>query len=147
MKKGSEKHMIFEWLEPRKVSPRRGESMILMFYPSPEKPSILGLFWYLLLELLGSPIVENVVFKGASFLFVFYIDFYTILNPQNLPPRHVKWGFIFGTIFDKPVLASEREARLIRRVLLTCARNSHRPSHNLHIFQYVLNEESLPNTA
>ena len=102
MKKGSEKCMLFEWLEPRKVSCRAGGSMILTFCPSPENTSILGLFWYLLLELLGFPILENVVFKGASFLFAFQIDFYTILNPQNLPPRHVKWGFIFGTIFDKP---------------------------------------------
>ena len=29
MEKGSEKGVIFEWLEPRKVSSRRGESMIL----------------------------------------------------------------------------------------------------------------------
>ena len=49
---------------------------------------------------------------------------------------------------NEPVLASEREARLIRRVLPTCgARSSHRPSQNLHIFEYALNEESLPNTT
>ena len=65
MKKGSEKAMIFEWLEPRKVSPRAGGSMILRFCPTPEKTSILKLFWYLLLELLGSPIVENMIFRGA----------------------------------------------------------------------------------
>ena len=59
------KNMIFEWLEPRKASPRRGESMILMFCPSPEKSSILDVFWYLLLELLGTSIVERIVFRGA----------------------------------------------------------------------------------
>ena len=31
VEKGSEKGVIFEWLEPRKVSSRRGESMILRF--------------------------------------------------------------------------------------------------------------------
>ena len=85
MKKGSEKNMIFEWLEPWKMSPRAGGSMILMFCPTPEKGSILGLFWYLLLELLGSPIVENMVFRGAWILFAFYIDFYAILGTQNDP--------------------------------------------------------------
>ena len=41
MKKQFEKGVIFEWLEPRKVNPRAGESMILMFCPTPEKTSIL----------------------------------------------------------------------------------------------------------
>ena len=89
-------------------------------------------------------------------------------KPPKWPPNHVKWGSIFGTIFYRsagvvpgsiPVpsppgtplsstfLAWEREARLIMRVLPTYARSSHRPSQNLHIFQYALNEESLPNTA
>ena len=63
--KKSEKRRIFERLEPRKVSPRAGESMILRFCPTPGKNSILEVFWYLLLELLGSPIVENMVFRGA----------------------------------------------------------------------------------
>ena len=77
--------MIFEGLESRKVRPRAGGSMILRFWASPEKSSILGLFWYLLFELLGSPTVENIVLKGASILFTFYMDFCAILNPQNGP--------------------------------------------------------------
>ena len=77
--------MIFEWLESRKVSPRAGESMILRFCPTPGKSSILQVFWYLLLELLGSPTVENIVLKGACIFFTFYIDFYAILDPQNGP--------------------------------------------------------------
>ena len=77
--------MIFEWLESRKVSPRAGGSMILRIWASPEKTSIFGLFWYLLLELLGSPTVKNIVLEGAWILFTFYIDFYAILDPQNGP--------------------------------------------------------------
>ena len=65
MKKGSEKSRIFERLEPRKVIPRAGESMILKFCPTPGKSSILEVFSYLLLDLLGSPTVENIVLKGA----------------------------------------------------------------------------------
>ena len=65
MKKGSAKDMIFEWLEPQKVSPRAGGSMILRFCPTPGKSSILEVFWYLLLKLLVSPMVENMVFRGA----------------------------------------------------------------------------------
>ena len=77
--------MIFEWLESRKVSPRAGGSMILRFCPTPENGSILEVFWYLLLELLGSPILEKMLFRGAWILFAFYIDFYAILDPQNGP--------------------------------------------------------------
>ena len=77
--------MIFEWLESRKVSPRAGGSMILRICASPEKSSILGLFWYLLFELLGSPTVENIVLKGAWILLTFYMDFYAILHPQKDP--------------------------------------------------------------
>ena len=77
--------MIFEGLEPWKMNPRAGGSMILMFCPTPGKCSILKEFWYLPLELLGSPIVENMVFRGAWILFAFYIDFYVILGPQNGP--------------------------------------------------------------
>ena len=40
--------------------------MILRFCPSPEKSSIWELFWYLLLELLGSPIVENLSCMGTG---------------------------------------------------------------------------------
>ena len=43
------------------------------------------MFWYLLFELLGSSIVENMVFKGAWIFFAFYTDFYAILGPQNDP--------------------------------------------------------------
>ena len=64
MKKGSDKAMIFEWLESRKVNPRAGGSMILRFCPTPGKCFILKVFWYLLLELLGSPIVDTTIFKG-----------------------------------------------------------------------------------
>ena len=64
-KKGSEKSMIFERLEPRKVSPRAGGSMILRFCPTPGNCSILEVFWYLLFELLGSPILEKMLFRGA----------------------------------------------------------------------------------
>ena len=60
------KNMIFKRLEPQKVNPRAGESMILRFCPSPEKHSILRLFWYLLFELLGSPIVENLSCMGTG---------------------------------------------------------------------------------
>ena len=77
--------MIFEKLESRKLSPRAGGSMILRFWASPEKSSILELFWYLLFELLDSPSREKMVFRGAWILFAFEIDFYTILTPQNLP--------------------------------------------------------------
>ena len=77
--------MIFAWLEPCKMSPRAGGSMILRFWASPEKSSILGLFWYLLFELLGFPTVENIVLKGAWIFFTFYTDFYAILDPQNGP--------------------------------------------------------------
>ena len=65
IKKGSEKGRIFERLEPRKVTPRAGESMILRFCPTPGKNSILEVFSYLLLDLVGSPTVENMVLKGA----------------------------------------------------------------------------------
>ena len=85
MKKKSEKRRIFERLEPRKVSPRAGESMILRFCPTPGKYFILEVFWYLLLELLGSPTVENIVLKGAWILLTFYMDFYAILHPQKDP--------------------------------------------------------------
>ena len=85
MKKRSEKGVIFERLEPRKVIPRAGESMILRFCPTPGKNSILGVFSYLLLDLLGSPTVENIVLEGAWIFFTFYIDFYVILGPQNGP--------------------------------------------------------------
>ena len=91
--------MIFEWLDSRKVSPRAGGSMILKFWASREKSSILGLFWYLLFELLGSPTVENIVFKGAWILFTFYMDFFMHFRPPKWPPNHVKWRSIFGTIF------------------------------------------------
>ena len=77
--------MIFEWLDSRKVSPRAGGRMILRFWASREKSSILRLFWYLLFELLGSPTVENIVLKGAWILFTFYMDFYVILGPKNGP--------------------------------------------------------------
>ena len=77
--------MIFEQLESRKVSPRAGGSMILRFWASPEKSSILGLFWYLLFELLVSPSREKMLFRGAWIFFTFYIDFYAILDPQNDP--------------------------------------------------------------
>ena len=77
--------MIFEWLESRKVSPRAGENMILRFCTSPEKSSILWLFWYFLFELLGCPTVENIVLKGAWILLTFYMDFYAILHPQKDP--------------------------------------------------------------
>ena len=77
--------MIFAWLEPCKMSPRAGGSMILRFWASPEKSSILGWFWYLLLELLGSAILENIVFRGTWFFFTFFIDFYNILGPQKDP--------------------------------------------------------------
>ena len=49
------------------------------------KGSILVLLLYLLLELLGSPIVENIVLKGAWILLTFYMDFYPILHPQKDP--------------------------------------------------------------
>ena len=77
--------MIFQCLEPRKMNPRAGGSMILMVCPTPEKGSISEVFWYLLLELLGSPTVENIVLKGAWIFFTFYIDFYAILDTQNDP--------------------------------------------------------------
>ena len=68
MKNEAEKHVIFEMLEPRKVSSRRGESMILRFCSTLEKGFILGLFWYLLLELLGSPVIDKRVSRGALIL-------------------------------------------------------------------------------
>ena len=77
--------MIFAWLEPCKMSPRAGESMILRFCPTPGKSSILEVFSYLLLDLLGSPTVENIVLKGAWILLTFYMDFYAILHPQKDP--------------------------------------------------------------
>ena len=77
--------MISEGLESRKVSPRAGESMILRFCPTPGKTFILEVFWYLLLEFLGSPTVENIVLKGAWIFFTFYIDFYAFLGSQNGP--------------------------------------------------------------
>ena len=77
--------MIFECLEPWKMNPRAGGNMILMFCPSPEKGSIFIVFWYLLLELLESPTLENIVLRGAWIFFTFYIDFYAILGPQNGP--------------------------------------------------------------
>ena len=77
--------MIFEWLESRKMNPRAGGSMILRFWASPENSTILELFWYLLLRLLGSPTVENIVLKGAWILLTFYMDFYAILHPQKDP--------------------------------------------------------------
>ena len=57
--------MIFEWLEPRKVNARAGESMILRFVQLQKKLHI-GLFWYLLLQLLGSPILENLSCMGTG---------------------------------------------------------------------------------
>ena len=77
--------MIFECLEPWKMNPRAGGSMILRFCPTPGKGFILEEFWYLLLDLLVSPIVDNKVFRGAWILFAFYINFYAILGPPNGP--------------------------------------------------------------
>ena len=49
MQKGSEKEMMFECLEPRKLAPRRGESMIFAFYLF-LKQMEFGLFWELFFE-------------------------------------------------------------------------------------------------
>ena len=38
------KDMIFQWLEPRKMSPRESGSMNLMFCPTPERPPFWGCF-------------------------------------------------------------------------------------------------------
>ena len=91
--------MIFERLEPRKVNPCAGESMISMFCPTPGKCSILEVFWYLLLELLGSPIVENMVFRCVWFLFAFYFDFWNIFCSPKCPTEPIKLSSILGTIF------------------------------------------------
>ena len=99
IKKESEKHLIFERLEPRKVSPRAGGSMILRFCPTPGKCSILEVFWYLLLQPLGSPILEKMLFKGC-FIFVRFLHrLLCHFRPPKWPPNHVKWRSIFGTIF------------------------------------------------
>ena len=57
-----------------------------------------------------------------------------IRYPQSAPNRTTSPS---GTTLSSTFLAWEREARLIMRVLPTYARSSHKPSHNLPIFQYA----------
>ena len=68
---------------PEKWTPVQAGAWFWGFCPTPEKNSMLEVFWYLLLELLGSSSREKMVFRCAWIFFTFYTDFYAILDPEN----------------------------------------------------------------
>ena len=98
MKKRSEKSVIFEWLEPRKVSPRASGSMILMFCPTPEKLSF-GVVLVPPFRAFGVSYRRKHCLERCLNFVHFLHGLLCHFRPPKWPPNHVKWRSIFGTIF------------------------------------------------